>query len=104
MRITKIKAIRGKKMASTESITEVTDSTAETTGFASPAVAVVDARRVVEVELFMAVAVPPPAIMANTQVKKGSKSAMVDSMIAVPATAAKGTAIVSKIWSIHGIK
>ena len=97
-------AISGIKIAMTDSKTDVPDSTVEITGFAIPAVVAVDANLVVEVELFIAVAVPPPAIIANIQVKNGSKFATVDSIIAVPAIAANGIAIVSKILSTQGIR
>ena len=52
----------------------------------------------------MAVAVPPPAIMAKDQVTTGSKLATVDTITAVPAMAAKGTAKLSSKLSTQGIK
>ena len=94
----------GKNIANTANKIENPDSNIEITGLANPAVATDEASLVPEVEVFIAVAVPPPAIIARVQVIKGSKLATVESMIAVPATAAIGTAIVSKILSTQGIK
>ena len=91
-------------MAASANSIEIPDSNIEITGFAKPAVATDDASLVLEVELLIAVAVPPPAIIANVHVISGSKLATVDNIIAVPAIAAKGTAIVSRILSIQGIK
>ena len=90
-------ASTGTKTDMTESKTEVPVSTVEITGLASPAVVAVEARREVEVDVLIAAAVPPPAMIARIQVKKGSISETVDNMIAVPETAAKGTAMVSRI-------
>lgn len=91
--------------------TEITDITNDvpvssmaTTGLAIPPVVTVDANRVVLEVPATAAAVPPPAIMANDHVITGLKSATVESIIAVPARAAKGTAIVSNKLSIYGIK
>jgi hypothetical protein len=101
---TKTIAKTGKKTANNANRIEKPDSKKEITGLANPAVATDEANLVPEVDVFIAVAVPPPAIIAKVQVIKGSKLATVESMIAVPATAAMGTAIVSKILSIQGIK
>ena len=64
----------------------------------------VEAKRVVPEVPATAAAVPSPAIMANHHVIKGLKSATVDNIIAVPATAARGTVILSNKLSIYGIK
>ena len=101
---TKTIAKTGKKMADKASKMEKPNSKIEITGLAKPAVATDEANFVPEVELLIAVAVPPPAIMAKVHVINGSKFATVESKIAVPATAAIGTATVSKILSIQGIK
>jgi len=76
----------GKNIANTANKIENPDSNIEITGLANPAVATDEASLVPEVEVFIAVAVPPPAIIARVQVIKGSKLATVESMIAVPAT------------------
>ncbi len=101
---TKTNAKTGKKIADKANMMEKPDSKIEITGFAKPAVAIDEANFVLEVELLIAVAVPPPTIIAKVQVIKGSKFATVESKIAVPAIAAIGTAITSKILSIQGIK
>lgn len=93
------KAITGTKIESTDITSDVPVSKVETTGFAKPPVVAVDANRVVPEEPEIAAAVPPPAIIASAQVTTGLKSATVDSITAVPAKAAKGTAILSKALS-----
>ena len=94
----------GAIIANMDMIIEEPVSTVETMGFAMPPVVAEEAKRVVEVDVLIAVAVPPPAIIANDQVMTGSRSAAVDNITAVPATAAKGTAIVSSALSNQGIK
>ena len=75
----------------------------DTTGFAKPAVVAVDASLVALVDPAIAAAVPPPAIIAIAQVITGLKSATVETMTAVPAIAAKGTATESSKLSTNGI-
>ena len=84
--------------------TAVPVSTVAKTGFAKPPVVAVDANLPVAPAPFIAVAVPPPAIIAKDQVITGSKSATVETITAVPAIAAKGTAMLSNKLSNHGIK
>lgn len=93
---TTITAKMGKKMAKTDRPIEVPVSTVEITGFANPAVVPVDANRVEEVDALMAVAVPPPAMIAKAQVKVGSRLAIVETITAVPAIVANGIVIISK--------
>ncbi len=102
--MTKTTAKIGAKMEAVVTTKAVPVSTVETMGFANPPVVAVDAKRLVALAPFIAVAVPPPAIIASDQVTTGSRSATVDTMTAVPAMAAKGTAKPSKRWSTHGIK
>ena len=90
----------GKNIDTMESTSDVPVSTVETTGFAIPAVVAVDVNRVAPEALEMAAAVPPPAIIANAQVMAGPKSATVETITAVPAMTARGTAIVSNRLSI----
>ncbi len=104
MSITSTIARTGATNAKIAIIIEEPVSTVETIGFAIPPVVAVDANRVVEVDALIADAVPPPAIIANDHVIKGSKSAAVDNITAVPANAANGTAIVSNKLSSQGIK
>ena len=104
MSITNRKAITGTKIDSTDITIEVPVSTVETIGFPKPPVVAVEANRVVPEEPEIAAAVPPPAIIANAQVTTGLKSDTVESITAVPASAAKGTAILSKALSTKGIK
>lgn len=93
----------GKKTDKTDITKEVPVSKVATTGFANPAVVAVEVNLAALVVPDMAVAVPPPAIMAKAQVITGLKSATVDTMTAVPATAANGTAIESKKLSTTGM-
>lgn len=74
-----------------------------TNGFPNPAVETVEVNRVAPEAVLMVAAVPPPAIMANAQVTTGLKSATVDTITAVPATVAKGIAILSNKLSTNGI-
>ena len=102
--ITKKAAIIGAKIETAETTSAVPVSTVDTTGFAMPPVVAVEANRVVAPAPFIAVAVPPPAIIANDQVTTGSKLATVETITAVPAIAAKGMATLSNRLSTHGIK
>ena len=68
----------------------------ETTGLPIPPVVAVDVNLVAPDAPEIAAAVPPPAIIAKAQVISGLKSAIVETITAVPATAANGTAIESK--------
>ena len=104
MIITNIIAITGATKTNIDNTMEVPDSTVETIGLAIPPVVAVEANLAVLVEDLIAVAVPPPAIIAKDQVTTGSRSPIVDNITAVPAIAAKGTAIVSNKLSSHGIK
>lgn len=79
-------------------------SIVDITGFAIPPVVAVEAKRDVLVEPLIAVAVPPPAIIANAHVINGLKSLTVATITAVPATAANGIAMVSNKLSNQGIK
>ena len=101
--ITKTRAIIGKKIAKTAMMIEVPVSMVDTIGLPNPAVERVDVTRVVPATLFMVAAVPPPAIIANVQVITGPKSAMVETMTAVPARVAKGMAMVSSKLSTTGM-
>lgn len=78
-------------------------STVETIGLPIPQVVADDVKRVAAVAELIAAAVPPPAIMAKPHVNSGLKSTNVEAMTAVPAMAANGIAIVSKILSTKGI-
>lgn len=97
---TKIMAITGKNIETVDITRDVPVSKLETIGFPKPPVVAVDAKRVVLEVPAMAAAVPPPAIIANDQVTTGLKSATVDIITAVPASAANGTAILSNKLSI----
>lgn len=101
--ITKIIATKGIKMEANDITTAPPVSTVETTGFPRPAVLTEDVNRVPAEALLTTLAVPPPAMMAKTHVIIGESSAMVETITAVPAIAAKGTAILSSILSIKGI-
>ena len=102
--MTKKAANIGAKIEAVVTKTAVPVSTVETNGFATPPVVTVEANRVEAPAPLMAVAVPPPAIMANDQVTTGSRLATVDTITAVPAIAANGIAILSKRLSTQGIK
>ena len=78
-------------------------STVATRGFATPPVVAVEVSRSAEVLPLIAAAVPPPAIIANAQVTTGLRSLTVAIIIAVPATAANGIAIVSNKLSNQGM-
>jgi hypothetical protein len=101
---THIIATTGIKIENTDIAIDEPVSIVEITGFAIPPVVAVDANREVLVEPFIAVAVPPPAIIANAQVITGLKSLTVATITAVPAIAANGIAMVSNKLSNQGIK
>ena len=102
--MTKTAAKIGANIEATDTTAAVPVSTVVINGFAKPPVVAVDAKRPVAPAPFIAVAVPPPAIIAKDQVITGSRSATVETITAVPAIAAKGTAILSNKLSNHGIK
>lgn len=102
--ITNTAASIGAKIDAADIATAVPVSTVDTNGFAIPPVVAVDVNLPAADAPFMAVAVPPPAIIAKDQVTTGSKFATVDTITAVPAIAAKGTEIPSKALSTQGIK
>lgn len=102
--ITKTTASIGAKIEAAVTATAVPVSTVETMGLATPPVVAVEVNLVAAPAPFIAVAVPPPAIIANDQVTIGSNPATVLTITAVPAMAAKGTAILSKRLSTQGIK
>ncbi len=93
----------GKKTETTDIIIAVPVSIVETIGFPIPAVETVEPNRVALAELFIAAAVPPPAIIAKAQVITGLKSATVATITATPAIVANGIAIVSNTLSIIGM-
>ena len=82
---------------------DVPVSTVETIGFAIPPVVAVDVKRAALDVPAITAAVPPPAIIAKAHVISGLKSATVETMTAVPAIAANGTAIVSSKLSTNGM-
>lgn len=102
--ITKMAARIGAKIDAKLTTVAVPVSTVAKTGFANPPVVALEASLPVAPAPLIAVAVPPPAMIANDHVTTGSKSAMVDTITAVPAIAAKGTAKLSNKLSTHGIK
>lgn len=104
MMMTKIAAIGGTKMEAVLTATAAPVSIVETSGLASPPVVAVEVNLPAALAPFMAVAVPPPAMIAKDQVTTGSKSVMVDTITAVPAIPAKGKAKLSKTLSIQGMK
>ena len=102
--MTRIAANIGAKMDAVATTTAVPVSTVDTTGLPKPPVVAVEANLLAAPAPLIAVAVPPPAIIANDQVTTGSRLATVDTITAVPAIAAKGTATLSKRLSTQGIK
>ena len=104
MMMTNTAAKMGKKMEAVVTTIAVPVSMVETTGLPIPPVEAVDASLPVAPAPLMAVAVPPPAMMARDQVTTGSKSATVETITAVPAMAAKGTAKPSSKLSTKGMK
>jgi hypothetical protein len=104
MMMTNIAAMGGTKMEAVLTATAAPVSTVDTNGFANPPVAPVEANLPVAFAPLMAVAVPPPAIMAKDHVMTGSILLAVETTAAVPAIPAKGRAIVSRALSTQGMK
>ena len=102
--MTRIAAIGGTNIDAVLTATAAPVSTVDTNGLARPPVVPVDANLPVALAPLMAVAVPPPAIMAKDHVTTGSKLAAVDTTTAVPAIPANGIAMPSKTLSTQGIK
>lgn len=102
-KITKTKAIMGRKIEKMDMMIEVPVSMVDTNGLPNPAVVTVDVIREAPAALLMVAAVPPPAIMANAHVITGLKSDTVDIITAVPATVANGMAMVSNKLSTSGM-
>lgn len=101
--ITKIIAINGINIDAKDITAAPVVSTVETTGLPKPAVVTEEVNLVLAVALLTKLAVPPPAIMASAHVIMGDRSAIVETITAVPAIPAKGTAILSKTLSTKGI-
>jgi len=97
-------AIGGTKIDAVLTVTAAPVSKVETTGLANPPVVPVDVSLPAAFAPLMAVAVPPPAIMAKDQVTTGSILTAVDTTTAVPAIPAKGRAMPSKALSTQGMK
>src|SRR5690606_13902460 len=104
MIMTSMAAKGGIRMEAVDTTTAVPVSTVDTRGFAIPPVVAVEANLPVAFAPLMAVAVPPPAMMARDQVTTGSRLATVDTITAVPAMAAKGIAKLSRTLSTQGMK
>ena len=102
--ITNTIASIGANIDAIETTIAVPDSKVETNGFAKPPVVVVETTLPAAEAPFIAVAVPPPAIMARDHVTTGSKFATVETITAVPAIAARGIAKLSSKLSTQGIK
>ena len=102
--ITRIAAIGGTRIEAVETATAVPVSIVDITGLAIPPVVVLEVTLPTAFAPFMAVAVPPPAIMAKDHVMTGSKFATVEAITAVPAIAARGTARLSNALSTQGMK
>lgn len=100
IRNTKMIATIGNKIEINDITIAVPVSIKETTGLPIPPVVTVDVNLVALELPDINVAVPPPAIIANAHVISGLKLLRVDSITMVPATAAKGTAILSSRVSI----
>lgn len=100
---TKITATIGRKIANELNVMAVPVSAVDNTGFPTPAVLTVEAKRVVVVKLWVAKAVPPPAMIAKIVVIVGLISTKVEAMTTNPATVAKGMAIVSNKLSTNGM-
>ena len=104
MIITRIAAMGGTNIDAVLTVTAAPVSKVDTKGLANPPVVPEDVNLPAALAPFIAVAVPPPAIMAKDQVTTGSKLATVDTITAVPAIPAMGIAILSRALSTHGIK
>ena len=85
-------------------IAAVLVSIAEIAGLAIPPVVADEASLLVADAPLIAVAVPPPAIIANDQVTTGSRSATVETTTAVPAMAVSGRDKLSSRLSTQGMK
>ncbi len=96
-------AISGKNTDTIAITIETPVSIVVTIGFAKPPDVAVEANRAVLVDPVITAAVPPPAIIASDHVITGLKSATVDNITVVPASAAKGTAMLSSKLSTYGI-
>ena len=104
VKMQRIEEIASKLNIDNKDITvEVPVSTVATTGFAIPPVEAVEVIRIAEAFPLITAAVPPPAIIAKAQVKTGLKSAIVATITTVPATVARGMAIVSNKLSNQGM-
>ena len=97
-------AKRGSTKDTTDITIDVPVSMVEMIGLPNPAVVTDDTALPAPTVLFIAAAVPPPAMMASAHVNTGLKSAIVETITAVPATVAKGTAMVSNKLSTKGMK
>ncbi len=104
MIITRIIARTGANIDAAVTTAAVPVSIAEIAGFASPPVVAVDDSLPVAEAPLIAVAVPPPAMIARDQVTTGSRLATVDTITAVPAIAARGKARLSRRLSTQGTK
>ena len=104
MMITRIAAKKGANIDATVTTAAVPVSKVDIKGFASPPVVAVEVNLLAAAAPLIAVAVPPPAIIANDQVTTGSRPATVETITAVPAMAARGTAALSSRLSTQGIK
>lgn len=102
--MTRTAASIGAKIEAILTTVAVPVSTTANTGLANPPVVVEDTILPVAPAPRIAVAVPPPAIIAKDHVTTGSKLATVETITAVPAIAANGTAKLSNKLSTHGIK
>lgn len=94
----------GANIEATVTTAAVPVSTVDTMGLPRPPVVAVEVSRLVAPAPLIAVAVPPPAIIANAHVTTGSRFATVETITAVPAMAAKGTAKLSNRLSTQGMK
>ena len=103
MNRTIITATTGNIMAIADNTVARIFSTLATKLFPKPAVETVEVNLVAPDELLISDAVPPPAIIAKVQVNTGFKSVTVETIISVPATDAKGMAILSKALSTKGM-
>lgn len=102
--MTRIAAKIGAKIEAVVTTAAVPVSIAEIPGLANPPVVVDEVSLLVAEAPLIAVAVPPPAMIASDQVTTGSRSATVDTITAVPAIAASGMAMLSRRLSTQGIK
>ena len=100
---TNTKPTIGKNIVTIDITKAVPVSMVDTTGLPVPAVVAVEAKRVAPKTPEIAAAVPPPAIIANVQVISGLILTTVDTITAVPAIAARGTATASSKLSMKGM-